>query len=108
MNGNGWWKTTAVGLGGAIVGLLGFLFLQGREVVSAAQVSRMIQTESPYVADKGKIEERALYTARSLDQVASDQREILRELAELRSEMKGLAGQVSGLAESVQTGRPRR
>jgi cell division protein FtsB len=51
------WAPVASGLGACLLTLLAAWFTIGREAVSAEQVSRMIQTESPYVRDQRVVEQ---------------------------------------------------
>ena len=47
-----WWKTSAVASFGCIASMLGFWLTSGATYVTRADVSRMIETESPYTSDQ--------------------------------------------------------
>src|SRR5688572_26441274 len=49
------WKNIAISCGSVIAMMLGFWFVQGKELITRDEVSVMIQKESPYVQDKTHI-----------------------------------------------------
>lgn len=70
-----------------MVGLLGFLFLQGKQ--------------DTYLPDKAKIEQEFLYNTRALDQIAQDQHRMLDQLSDLRKDFAKMTSTVDELSGAV-------
>lgn len=83
------WKQAAIFLAGVVLTAALALFAMAGSTVSASQVSEMIKTESPYVADRGLM------------------RDVHRQVQDMNSRLSGVEREVSEMRGILRNGRPR-
>ena len=86
-NGNGIWRSAALTLAGAVIGLLG-----GRVGTSP---------ESDYARDAATIKQHFEYADRTLQQQSTDLRDLLGQLADARAQLKVMNAQVEAMTTVV-------
>ena len=81
------WKTVSVSAISCVIMMAGFWMTQAKEYVTRAEVSGMIQTESPYLVDKQLV----LQSMNDMKEVLKDNTRVISqlnvEMAILRSEL---------------------
>jgi len=81
------WKSIAVGAISCLTLMIGFWLVEAREYVSRAEVSEMIKTQSPYVADRQLILTSMDNLSRTLEENNKAINSLNVEIARLRAEL---------------------
>ena len=84
------WKTLAVSSISCLTLMFGFWMIEARDYVSRTEVSKMIQTESPYLVDRQLVLKSIQDINDSLKQNSKVISELSIEIARLRSELDKL------------------
>lgn len=81
------WKSIAVGALSCLTLMVGFWLVEAREYVSRTEVSEMIKTQSPYVADRQLILASMDNLSRTLEENNKAINSLNVEIARLRAEL---------------------
>jgi predicted RND superfamily exporter protein len=85
---NGIWRTATLILTTALISLLTFLFLEGRNQVTKDDLKRAVENDSPYAKDQGQIKQHFDYTDRALEELKVQARDTITQLSELHGEVQ--------------------
>lgn len=102
LNGNGWWRSTALVLASALVGMMSTFFLIGTDHPTTAQMLHAIQTEGG--EERGKATERMEAMGHTVDQTGNDVRELRKQVDELRTNVLEATGAVHGMERALNAG----
>ena len=102
MNGNGWWKSTALVLASILIGMVSTFFLIGTDHPTTAQMLHAIQTEGG--EERGKANEKMEEMGRTVDQTGKDVRELRKQVEELRTNVVQATAAVDGMSRLLDAG----